>query len=628
MAAYAEDLHPRGWHGRWIKKLVQHKQGKVGRVVEELDHFKGKPGRFLRVETEGDHRRIWAADRVKELEEPGVPEGFMHETMGRARRNVGISPWMRELVPDAQRARRVGYDPNTREHHYIIHDEANNQIRVGRKIGGHGRLIDGGGSAQGEVVEVAVQGGARVRVGDKVQRRGGDVLEVKGFHKVGGRHLLDLDNGAYGDPNSYQKIGADQHAQMSDSFDQLDAANVASDFRNRIRADIPNAKGYIRLNSQEAGHPRYAIWADGRVHNVEVIRARGDLVVRHLGEHTAPSVSVPKDYNGEEIKPGDWVARRGLAPHRVEVAGVGALLLDNGQSVNPGVYIKVPKPKTPQSVARTPHVPAAEEGAQAMRRQLLEDGTPTINPPDWLQNGEVGSLVNHSHGTSGCYFGKLKAGKETREVVVKPDSEGSQRVRHGHQVPDGTCGIREVACFEIAQRFGVRIPRVIHRETVPTMEGDQTVPNGPGTIAERLPGYKNYAAAGNPALDSADVMRMAVFDSVVGNVDRHTGNLGVTPDGKLWSIDHGLSFSEQVDWANAAAVNTMQGHRIPPDLAQALVKMTLQRQTIDARLKELGISDRAINLMWGRVGLLLSTGKIPRPSKLFGDSRDWKLRLK
>jgi hypothetical protein len=44
------------------------------------------------------------------------------------------------------------------------------------------------------------------------------------------------------------------------------------------------------------------------------------------------------------------------------------------------------------------------------------------------------------------------------------------------------------------------------------------------------------------------LLRMAVFDWIINNRDRHSGNIVIDKDGKIWAIDHGYSFLINVDY--------------------------------------------------------------------------------
>ncbi len=51
------------------------------------------------------------------------------------------------------------------------------------------------------------------------------------------------------------------------------------------------------------------------------------------------------------------------------------------------------------------------------------------------------------------------------------------------------------------------------------------------------------------------VQMMNVFDALIYNVDRNRGNIIITPDWRLWMIDHTRAFRRNTDLQNGAAIN-------------------------------------------------------------------------
>ncbi|MFD7861184.1 SCO1664 family protein [Streptomyces sp. NPDC059783] len=129
--------------------------------------------------------------------------------------------------------------------------------------------------------------------------------------------------------------------------------------------------------------------------------------------------------------------------------------------------------------------------------------------------------------------------------------------------PDGTLAQREVAAYEISEATGWGlVPPTVLREgpygqgmcqlwIEPAPQED----DAPGLLAlvedeEPGPGWKAVVRAevgeGRTALlvhaDDDRLRRLAVFDAVINNGDRKGGHLLPAPDGRLYGIDHGVSF--------------------------------------------------------------------------------------
>jgi hypothetical protein len=63
---------------------------------------------------------------------------------------------------------------------------------------------------------------------------------------------------------------------------------------------------------------------------------------------------------------------------------------------------------------------------------------------------------------------------------------------------------------------------------------------------ERLLSLAQRAAKMHPS-NHLRLLQMAVLDVLIYNYDRHSGNILVDRQGKVWAIDHGLAFSSSVE---------------------------------------------------------------------------------
>ncbi|SEQ82601.1 conserved hypothetical protein [Streptomyces sp. yr375] len=128
--------------------------------------------------------------------------------------------------------------------------------------------------------------------------------------------------------------------------------------------------------------------------------------------------------------------------------------------------------------------------------------------------------------------------------------------------PDGTLAQREVAAYEVsaATGWGLVPPTVLREgphgegmcqlwiETAPEAELLALV-----DAEEPEPGWKAIGFAevgeGRTALlvhaDDERLRRLAVLDAVINNADRKGGHLLPTADGRLYGIDHGVTFNAE-----------------------------------------------------------------------------------
>ncbi|KNB49689.1 SCO1664 family protein [Streptomyces caatingaensis] len=200
--------------------------------------------------------------------------------------------------------------------------------------------------------------------------------------------------------------------------------------------------------------------------------------------------------------------------------------------------------------------------------------------------------------------------------------------------PDGTLAQREVAAYELSEAMGWGlVPPTVLRDGPYGRGMCQLWVEVPDEAAqERLlalvegeepgPGWKavGYADVGEerPALlvhaDDERLRRLAVLDAVINNGDRKGGHLLPSADGRLYAIDHGVTFN-----ADDKLRTLLWGWAGEPLTEEALA--ALRRLSADladggplaARLAEL-ITPAEIDALRSRVAGLLRTGRHREPS--------------
>jgi uncharacterized repeat protein (TIGR03843 family) len=124
------------------------------------------------------------------------------------------------------------------------------------------------------------------------------------------------------------------------------------------------------------------------------------------------------------------------------------------------------------------------------------------------------------------------ADSEELLAVYKP----CQGERSLWDFPDGTLCQREFASYLVSQVLGwPRIPPVVFRD-----DG----PHGPGSVQLFIDAdfETHYFNMRHLSTFTDDFRRMALFDYIVNNADRKSGHCLKGKDGKIWAIDHGLTF--------------------------------------------------------------------------------------
>jgi uncharacterized repeat protein (TIGR03843 family) len=197
--------------------------------------------------------------------------------------------------------------------------------------------------------------------------------------------------------------------------------------------------------------------------------------------------------------------------------------------------------------------------------------------------------------------------------------------------PDGTLAQREVAAYEVSEATGWGlVPPTVLREG-PYGEGmcqlwievtpaDELLALVDGE--EPGPGWKAIGFAevgdGRPALlvhaDDVRLRRLAVLDAVINNADRKGGHLLPAAGGRLYGIDHGVTFNAEdklrtLLWGWAGEPLTGEAVEVLEGLAEALHPAG----ALAGRLAGL-ITGAELDATRARVAALLDSGKHPEPS--------------
>jgi hypothetical protein len=171
--------------------------------------------------------------------------------------------------------------------------------------------------------------------------------------------------------------------------------------------------------------------------------------------------------------------------------------------------------------------------------------------------------------------------------------------------PDGTLCYRETAAYVISEALGWRlVPPTVLRSG----------PHGLGSVqqfVEHNPEI-NYFSLDDRFLEQ--LQRYTIFDYLINNADRKGGHLLLDATGKIWGIDHGLSFNtvsklRTVIWEFA-------GQTIQPTLLTPVEKLLTQidtpKSTLHGKLGGL-LSTSEINALRRRTEQLLICKEYPQP---------------
>ncbi|MFD8423890.1 SCO1664 family protein [Streptomyces sp. NPDC059466] len=200
--------------------------------------------------------------------------------------------------------------------------------------------------------------------------------------------------------------------------------------------------------------------------------------------------------------------------------------------------------------------------------------------------------------------------------------------------PDGTLAQREVAAYEVSEATGWGlVPTTVLRDG-PYGEGmcqlwveASSEDDGAGLLAlvddeEPAEGWKAIGFAevgeGRTALlvhaDDTRLRRLAVLDAVINNADRKGGHLLPSGEGRLYGIDHGVTFN--ADNKLRTLLWGWAGEPLTPEAVDVLASLRdglAAGAPLATRLAEL-ITTAEIDATRDRVEAMLTSGKHPEPS--------------
>ena len=291
----------------------------------------------------------------------------------------------------------------------------------------------------------------------------------------------------------------------------------------------------------------------------------------------------------------------------------------------------MPKDGTATDAEPTPdrHAALVDEYQQIRVRYLL--GTVT----DLGLFSRMGFGINGGAATSGALVYENEAGEKQRErVFIKTEDMLIDWEVHPGITPASDV-LNELAADRANEMLGFVVnlgPSVVR--DVPGRGWSLVQQWAPGYIASDIydpeDGLRKWAqdARRAPQIPLSEWKNLALFDCVIGNIDRHLGNLKAE-NGRLFPIDHGYSWPTDWDatrpaFLNAASMNIVRARR-----GRTLTKEQKQRlHDYKARMPQnrgfLGalVGNRAIDESVRRVNYMLRYGRLLSESDF--ENRTWK----
>lgn len=172
----------------------------------------------------------------------------------------------------------------------------------------------------------------------------------------------------------------------------------------------------------------------------------------------------------------------------------------------------------------------------------------------------------------------------------------------------GSLSHREVAAYVLSRYLGwPAIPTVVLRDG----------PHGLGSVQMYIDADLDehyFTMREDPTLVDA-FRQVALFDYLVNNADRKGGHLLKSSSGRVWAIDHGLTY--HVDYKLRTVIWEYAGQRIPQQLladVEPLRGKLLTSSTLVSDLQRL-IAPSEITALRYRVEQVLRSGTFPMPQR-------------
>lgn len=255
----------------------------------------------------------------------------------------------------------------------------------------------------------------------------------------------------------------------------------------------------------------------------------------------------------------------------------------------------------------------------------------SVTPHELLSRGELTVRGQVRGASNAVLYCTVEYAGHSAACVYKPVA-GEQPL---WDFPDGTLAQREVAAYELSEAMGWGlVPPTVLRDgpygpgmcqlwvDAPDGEADESALLALVEDEEPGPGWKavGYADVGEDRTallvhaDDERLRRLAVLDAVINNGDRKGGHLLPAADGRLYAIDHGVTFN--ADDKLRTLLWGWAGEPLPEEAVEALRRLSAdlaEGSPLAGRLAEL-ITPAEIDALRERVAELLRTGRHREPS--------------
>jgi uncharacterized repeat protein (TIGR03843 family) len=219
--------------------------------------------------------------------------------------------------------------------------------------------------------------------------------------------------------------------------------------------------------------------------------------------------------------------------------------------------------------------------------------------PALLKDGVMAVAQRIQWSSNGTFLVRIGAGpgRYLRAIYKPRDGE-----RPLYDFPDGSLYKREYAAYLLSRSMGwPRIPPTVVRDG----------PYGIGAVQLAIESDPRLTYFDFMDDNAEELLKFAAYDVVVNNADRKAGHCILGHDGRLWSIDHGLTFHHE--FKMRTVMLKFSGARIPQTLLgdiEALAARLASKTALTAALDKL-ITVQEMSALRGRIAGVLESPIIP-----------------
>ncbi|HEY4718743.1 MAG TPA: SCO1664 family protein [Anaerolineales bacterium] len=219
----------------------------------------------------------------------------------------------------------------------------------------------------------------------------------------------------------------------------------------------------------------------------------------------------------------------------------------------------------------------------------------------YLATGDITVIGQFTWGSNYTFLTKVSGDGSEFEAVYKPQ----RGERPLWDFPAESLAGREVAAFLVSEALGWDlVPPTVFREDGPL---------GAGSLQHHVPHDPEQHYFTFDRKTRKRLRQVAAFDLLVNNADRKGGHILLGDEGKLWLIDHGISFHAEPKLRTV--VWDFVGEDFPDDLLQDLLRLQSQLTPNSALLSALApyLHEDELAALEARLAQLLAERRFPAP---------------